>query len=160
MIGAYFGLRTEVIQFLGRWLSLSRDDQTSLVSRGDLGGGNGGLGSGNNQLGVTAVAGERVWSIENKFRVRLGPLDYAQFWKLTPAGSQLSCLAQMIRTYVGFDLEFDVQLVLRRDEVPACQLAGDGQVGPHLGWNTWIRSLSMKRDAADAVFQVEGLPTT
>jgi type VI secretion system protein ImpH len=158
MLTAYFGLVSQVNQFQGQWLPLNRDDQTSLASRGDLGGGNGGLGSGNNQLGVTAVAGERVWSIENKFRVRLGPLDYSQFWDLSPTGSQLTHLSQMIRTYVGFDLEFDVQVVLRRDEVPACQLAGDSQVSPHLGWNTWIQSMPRQRDAEDAVFQVEGLP--
>jgi type VI secretion system protein ImpH len=159
MLGAYFSLQIEVIQFLGQWLSLSRDDQTSLTSLGDLGGGIGnGLGGGNNQLGVTAVAGERVWSIENKFRVRIGPLDYAQFEKLTPHGDQLSCLAQMIRTYVGFDLEFDVQLVLRHVQVPACQLASDAPAGPHLGWNTWARSMPMQHNAEDAVFQVEGLP--
>ena len=152
MVSDYFGLPTDVLQFRGQWLWLSTADQTRLSAVGQTGGDN-------NQLGVTAIVGERVWGMENKFRVRLGPLSYADFWKLTPGGSQLIPLSQLVRSYVGSDLDFEVQPVLRREEVPSCQLAADGDIGPHLGWNTWIRSVAMQRDAEDAVFQVEGWPT-
>ena len=51
----------------------------------------------------------------------------------------LTQLGQIVRTYAGPELDFDAQLILRRDEVPPCQLAPTG-VGARLGWNTWACS--------------------
>jgi type VI secretion system protein ImpH len=150
MIGDYFGWPTKILQFIGQWLELRGVDRTRLSSDAALG---------NNCLGATAVAGERVWGIENKFRVRLGPLSYSEFRELIPGRRWLSSLAQFVRSYVGPDLEFDVQLVLRQDEVPACRLAGEDEAGSHLGWDCWLRGQApLDREADDSVFQVEGYP--
>jgi type VI secretion system protein ImpH len=152
MISDYFEVNTQVLQFQGQWLALSVGDQTCFATIGQP------LGR-NTQLGVTAVAGERVWGIESKFRVRLGPLNYEQFLQLTPGGKQLRLLGQFVRMYVGVELDFDIQPVLRKDEVPMCQLgASAAGGGARLGWNTWIRSLPMSNDADDAAFISEGLP--
>ena len=53
------------------------------------------------------------------------------------------------------ELDFEIQLVLRADEVPQCQLSEAAAVGPCLGWNTWVHGEAFPHDADDAVFQGE-----
>jgi predicted component of type VI protein secretion system len=87
---------------------------------------------------------------------RIGPLTYARFRSLMPNGGALIPLVQLTRTFVGLELDFDVQAVLLPEEVPWCRLgASDDQ--SYLGWNSWLRSGSFDRDVDDAVFEAENL---
>ncbi|MGE0761002.1 MAG: type VI secretion system baseplate subunit TssG [Pirellulaceae bacterium] len=146
IVGDYLDVPARVIQFVGQWLYLSREDQSRLPQAGRLGE------TWNNSLGSDVVVGDRVWGMENRFRVQLGPLGYAVFQQLSPRGALLRKIAQLIRTYVGAEFDFDVQPVLRAKEVPPCQLGGDA----YLGWNTWVFSQPFPQDAADAIFVHEG----
>jgi type VI secretion system protein ImpH len=147
MVADYFQLPARLEQFQGQWLHLQESDQTRL--------GGGGM------LGVNTVAGARVWDVQSKARVRLGPLGYHDYEKFLPdrravaERKALFVLSHLVRTYVGPELDFDVQLILRAEEVPACRLSADGGLGPRLGWNTWLHSGRMHRDAGDAVFEGE-----
>ena len=152
LVADFLGEPVELEQFRGQWLSLSPADQTRL-STSPLGRG------GNNRLGETAIAGERVWSVDTRFRMRLGPLSYAAFCSLLPGGQRLVVLSQLIRTYAGPELDFDIQPVLRHDEVPRCELKASAANPPQLGFNTWICSVPKTDDAEDAVFTSLGLPT-
>jgi type VI secretion system protein ImpH len=148
MLGDYFELPIGVRQFHGQWLYLSEENQSSLpCSRWPEG-----L---NSQLGHTAIVGRRVWDVEGKFRVRVGPLGYAGFRRLMPSGDVLQPLSQMIRSYAGPQFAFDVQVVLKAAEVPCCRLGGDGSDPSRLGWNTWILSGKSDHDVSDAVFSWE-----
>jgi type VI secretion system protein ImpH len=49
-------------------------------------------------------------------------------------------LRAIVRSFCGNDLEFEVQLFLRREEVPACQLRDPGENALCLGWHTWMKS--------------------
>jgi type VI secretion system protein ImpH len=141
----YFQLPVAIHQFQGQWLVLTPENQSR-------------LGEGNNQLGVNVVAGERVWDVQNKFRIRLGPLDAAAFTHFLPDRSPTSerkaffLLTHLVRLYVGPEFDFEVQLVLKAEDVPECCLTDGLGIGPCLGWNTWLRSQPMQRDAEDAVF--------
>jgi type VI secretion system protein ImpH len=141
----YFGLPIRVAQFQGQWLYLSPEDRSLLPSAARPLGQNG-------QLGVSCVAGGRVWDVQGKFRLRVGPLTYEQFRHLLPNTLGLRSLGQLTRAYVGAELDFDVQLVLLASEVPWCRLAPRGADHPRLGWNTWVRSRPFERDVEDAVF--------
>jgi type VI secretion system protein ImpH len=146
MIEEYFGVSARVLQFWGQWLQLEEPEQTRLMTPR--------LGQGwNNRLGVTTVAGRRVWGIESKFRIQLGPLSFPQFLEFSPLGDRLMRLVHFVRTYAGPDLDCEIQPVLRRPDVPGCRL-GDAQVA-RLGWTTWILSQSALDDADDAVFSPE-----
>lgn len=146
IVADYFAVPAAVRQFQGQWLILSPEDRSLLPTPRDLRGQN-------NQLGGNVVIGERVWDVQSKFRVRLGPLDYAQFRQFVPNGESLPTLGQLVRTYVGPQWDFDVQPVLRAAQVPWCRLGGDGQDPSRLGWNTWVHNRPLKRDAEDAVFK-------
>jgi type VI secretion system protein ImpH len=150
MLRDYFQLPLEVRQFQGQWLQLDEANRSRLGGEGA-----------NNQLGMNLIAGERVWDVQGKIRVRLGPLRYAQFIEFLPDRSPVPqrkaffLISHLVRLYVGPELDFDVQLVLKAEDVPACRLA-EGAAGlPRLGWDTWLCSQPLSRDADEAVFEGE-----
>ena len=151
LLSDYFGVPAKVEQFVGQWLALEPVNQTHL-----------GVADGNCELGVNAIAGERVHDVQGKIRVRLGPLSYPHFLGFMPDRSPAPdskaffLLAHLVRLYVGSELDFDVQLILRADAVPECQLTEEAP-GARLGWNTWLQSQQPDRDSRDAIFAAEEL---
>ena len=148
LLGDYFGLPVQVRQFQGQWLRLAADDQSSLPSPETPQGLN-------TKLGSNVVAGERVWNVESKLRVRVGPMGYADFCSFLPSGEALTAIVQMTRTYVGPQFDLDIQLVLKGAEAPWCRLGGDGASASRLGWNAWVRCNEFTKDLCDAVFTME-----
>jgi type VI secretion system protein ImpH len=144
VLNEYFQIPTKVKQFQGDWLYLAVEDRSAMPSVGRAGQ--------YTALGKEAVVGSRVWDVESKFRLRLGPLSYAEFRRLLPDGDMLRPICEMVRLYAGMHLEFDVQLVLKRREVPRCRLGGDAAGGSRLGWNTWVRHGEFPSDVDDAIF--------
>jgi type VI secretion system protein ImpH len=138
-------LPVSVRQFQGEWLALPPDDQSCLSPMLNGGG----------CLGVSAILGARVWSVQTKFRVRLGPFGYATARRFMPTGDRIAPLCQLVRAYVGGEFRFDVQLVIFGDEIPPCRLGGDPGEGSRLGWNTWVLSQPLQREVDDAVFEGE-----
>jgi type VI secretion system protein ImpH len=132
MIGDYFGVDAKVVQFPGEWLKLG-DNVTS-------------LGSANNELGRSTIAGTRVWCDQSRFRIRLGPVPLKKFQTLIPVGSAHKPLSEMVRLQVGLEFEFDLQLVLQRDEVPYCTLNAKDENGPRLGWTSWLKTREFAKD--------------
>ncbi|HAA72243.1 MAG TPA: type VI secretion system baseplate subunit TssG [Planctomycetaceae bacterium] len=146
-----FEVPARVCQFEGQWLYLPATEQSQLTAAEWNT-------NANNQLGVCAVAGTRVWSVENRIRIQLGPLDYETFCEFSPMGSQRWVqLAEFVRTYIGPAFDFDIQPVLRSSEIPRCQLGGKG-IPARLGWNTWLTNADCTNDASDAIFLVEDHP--
>lgn len=142
----YLGVPVQIHQFFGQWLRLDREYQTQLVL------------SGNTELGMTAIVGERVWDAQSKFRIRVGPLTYSQFCTFLPSGTAHKPLAHLSRLYAGFEFDIDAQLVLKSDEVPPCQLAAETLGGTQLGWDTWIRCAEFSCDQSDPVFILQDDP--
>jgi type VI secretion system protein ImpH len=136
-VADYFGVPAEVEQFRGQWLELDGES----MSR---------LGSANSSLGVSTVAGSRVWDVQSKFRLRFGPLTLAEFEGLLPSGSAFRMVADAARFFAGPELDFDMQLVLQAAEVPPCRLAAGGG-GPRLGWTSWLKTREFERDDSQVV---------
>lgn len=147
LLSDYFGVPVSVEQFRGHWLALAEEERTVLPSGPERSGYY-------NRLGVDSILGERVWDVQSRFRLRIGPLGRAAFDALLPRGEALQELCAITRTYVGPELDFDVQLVLAGAEVGACRLQGPGVEGAALGWNSWLAG-SRDSDADDACFQPE-----
>jgi type VI secretion system protein ImpH len=140
----YFGVPVDVVQFIGQWLSLASESRSRL-----------GPGEAQNALGVSAVAGARVWDQQAKFRLRLGPLTFAQFCHFLPTGSAFRQLVHLSRFFAGQEHDFDVQLLLQASDVPWCRLGRRGQGAVRLGWSTWLKTREFTRDATDASFAGE-----
>jgi type VI secretion system protein ImpH len=143
----YFAVPVRVTQFVGQWLNLEPSNQTR-------------LGEENCELGNNALVGARVLDHQGKFRVRIGPLGYKKFVDFLPDRSAVPeskaffLLVHLTRLYVRAGLDFDLQVVLRADGVPECQLVEE-LPGPRLGWNTWLTSQQPDRDAEDVFFMAE-----
>jgi type VI secretion system protein ImpH len=119
IVAAFFRTRVTLLPFVGGWLELERRDLWRLGARAGL--------------GRTTNVGRRVWSREARFRLRLGPMSLAEFRRLLPGGASLARLDAIVRSYAGDALDWDVNLVLRGDEVPPAALARDATLG-HVCW--------------------------
>ena len=151
MLAHYAGVETDIQQFQGQWIFLDPKNQSRLPAAGQHGA--------PLELGNNVIVGDRFWTVESKFRVRFGPLEYKQFCQLLPGSDRLTRIAQLIRTYVGPAMEFDVQVVLRADEIPAIQMdSSQPGAGPRLGQTTWLISTEPENDAEDAIFCHDGNP--
>ena len=103
------------------------------------------------QLGQGAVAGNEVWDQQARARIKLGPLSLSQYLDFLPNGSAFQALRGLTRFFSNDEIDFEVQLVLERDEVPACELGSEGDESPRLGWVSWVRSGPIRRDPEDTI---------
>ena len=125
LLSDHFQLPVEILQFQGQWLHIPRDQQTR-------------LGGSAHQLGQTTVVGERVWDAAGRFTLRIGPLTYGAYCRFVPGAPDVRALEHLVRMYIGTNLDFDVQPVLDRGQVPRCQLSR--QASHQLGYNTGLNS--------------------
>jgi type VI secretion system protein ImpH len=100
-------------------------------------------------LGRTTIIGSRIWDRQYKFRVVVGPLGFDDYRRMLPGGASLVRLVAMIRNYLGDELEWDLNLILRREETPQIQLGAQGR----LGWTTWLTSRTPDSDPGDLRLQ-------
>lgn len=137
----HFGVPVEIEEFVGAWYRLKAEDQSDLAATAM-----------NNCLGEGAIAGDAVWDPQARFRVRLGPLSLEEFLKFLPETRAVKELRDLVRFYVGPVLRFDLQLVLKAEDVPWATLGEEGAEGPRLGWCGWLKTGEFGKDAGDAVF--------
>ena len=134
ILAAFFQVPVRVESFVGTWLTLPEADRTRL-----------GHSPRTAALGQTALLGGRVWSRQDKFRVVLGPLDLADYRRMLPGGRSFHRLIPIVRNYIGDVLIWDVNLILRREQVPPIRLGRQGQ----LGWTSWLMPRNATGDATD-----------
>jgi type VI secretion system protein ImpH len=112
------------------------------------------------QLGIDTIVGARVWDLESKFVIHLGPLGLDAFRQFLPGMRRITAVGDLARLYVGQRFDIVVCPVLASVEVPMTRLGGkehapDGSpAGSRLGWTTWLQSRPSDRDRSDAAFSV------
>jgi len=126
-IRLHFGVPVKVHQFCGHWMALDASERSRLRRDGQAG------------LGRGAMLGSAVWDVQHKFRVEIGPLGWRRFASFLPGAEPLAQLQAMVRQYVGFEFNWDLRLLLRREEVPAWRLGGERGVG-QLGRTGWLHA--------------------
>jgi type VI secretion system protein ImpH len=85
-------------------------------------------------LGSTATIGEKIRDVSGKFRVVLGPLTLSQYTSFLPGADGAAILSSLVEVYAPDSLAYDVELLLRRDEIPPARL-GDRTV--KVGLTAW-----------------------
>jgi type VI secretion system protein ImpH len=142
-----FGVPVEVQQFCGHWMPLGDAERSRLTRHGQAG------------LARGAVLGRSVWDVQHKFRIVIGPLPWERFNALLPGDAPLDQLRAMVRQYVGFEFNWDLRLILKREDVPSWRLGAKRGVG-RLGRTAWVNGHSAyrrERDADDLVMNVESI---
>jgi type VI secretion system protein ImpH len=127
----YFRLPLAIEQFAGHWMTLPDSTLSRL-----------GTAERDNRIGRSMVLGRRVWDCQNRFRIVLGPLSYQDYRRFLPGGDSLKRLLDWVRMYCGLALDWEVQLILKKAEVPPLRLGGPTR----LGWSTWLASAAPRRD--------------
>ena len=131
ILRAYFGLPVRLEQFVGHWMPLPPEVR-SHIGRAEDG----------NRLGGSLVLGKSVWDCQHKFRIVIGPVGYADYARFMPGGESLRRLRDWVRTYVGLHLDWDLRLVLIKEQMPPLRLGG----ATRMGWSSWLASAAPVRD--------------
>jgi type VI secretion system protein ImpH len=145
ILADYFDVPVQIEQFAGGWYRLDRETQCRLSE-------------GNNQseeLGFGAVVGDEVWDQQSKVRVVLGPLNLERYADFLPDGQSWEPLRAWVKFFSNDEWDFEVKLILEREQVPACTLGAEGASGPQLGWVSWVKSVPFSRDPDDTVLALE-----
>jgi type VI secretion system protein ImpH len=138
----YFAVPISLQQFIGFWYEVPEEQQTMLGSESAV-------------LGATAMAGARVWQRDLRMRLSIGPLCQSDFDAFLPHGRAAKALEKMLTMFTGVCLEYEVQLVLRAQDVRNASL-GSQPIGGRLGWDTFM-SLAEKNDRSDVCYQIHAL---
>ncbi len=140
----YFEVPVEIEQFAGGWFKLDRETQCCFGEQP----------SSSEQVGLGAVVGDEIWDQQSCVRVVLGPLTLTQYLDFLPNGTAYRPMLGLLGFFAETEFDFEVQLLLKRDEVPPCELGADEGAMPQLGWVTWMKSAPFGRDPGDTVLQV------
>jgi type VI secretion system protein ImpH len=140
----YFGVPVEVEQFRGGWYRLSESSQCKIDDEAGLSGG----------LGHGTVVGDEIWDPQAKVRIRIGPLTRSEYNDFLPGGSAHKTLKEMTRFFSDDQFDFEVQLVLAREDVPGVVLGSEERAQPPLGWCTWLRTEPLMRDADETILLI------
>jgi type VI secretion system protein ImpH len=140
----YFDVPVEIEQFAGSWYPLDSQTQCSFEDEP----------SPSTQLGQGAIVGDEVWDHQSVARIRLGPLTLERYRDFLPGGAANEALRALTQFFSGNEIDFEVQLILAREDVPRCELGKAGATAPVLGLLSWVRSVPFERDAADTIFRL------
>ncbi|EJK98856.1 MULTISPECIES: type VI secretion system baseplate subunit TssG [Pseudomonas] len=94
------------------------------------------LGNFNSHLSEDLVLGERVRDRSGKFRIHIRELDWQRFHEFLPIGMGYQPLCSLVRFILRDPLEYDIRLVLRRQEIRELRLGGQNTC--RLGWTSWL----------------------
>jgi type VI secretion system protein ImpH len=132
----YFQISVDIQQFVGQWIHLPSENYCRLGESLE-----------NAKIGYTLVVGSRFWECQQKFRIKMGPMSFAEYQRMLPGGSSIRHLNAWVKNYVGDELNWELQLILRASDIPSICLGKIGQ----LGWSTWLGSNTFEEDADDLV---------
>ena len=92
------------------------------------------LGRTNSRLGVDAMMGSSIYSVQDKFRVRIFAETLDEYRRFLPKGDRCEPLADAVFLYVGDQLDWDVELALPAGAVEPLRLGRFGE----LGYTSWM----------------------
>jgi len=145
ILSDYFDVPVVIEQFAGAWYPLDPQTQCRLSEGGEQSG----------ELALGAVVGDEMWNQQSRVRIVLGPLSLARYADFLPDGQSYEPLRAWVRFFSNDEWDFEVKLILDREQVPACTLGADGISGPQLGWVSWVKSAPFQRDPGDTVLALE-----
>ena len=116
-----FRVRAEVEEFVGTRLAIEPAEWSHLGGRYST-------------LGEDVLLGKTVFSMQDKFRIRIYVKDLAQYIRFLPSGDLCEPLADLVFFYNGEQLDWDAELAIPSGAVEPVKLGRFGQ----LGWTSWM----------------------
>jgi type VI secretion system protein ImpH len=121
LVGGLFGVTVEIEEFVGSYLALDEADRSRVGQR-------------NSGLGTSLLMGASVFSVQDKFRVRIYTKDMEEYLSFMPTGGSCEPLTDLVFFYIGDELDWEVELAIPAGKVRPVELSKFGQ----LGWSTWM----------------------
>jgi len=136
----FFGVPVRVDEFVMHWIAIDPAEHARL-----------GLPGAPSVMGQGAILGEMVPDRQHKFRLVIGPLSLQQYLNFTPNGRDLPVLNEWVRSFVGHEFVWDVELQVIPDSAPPAVLGSPER----LGWSTWLGEPDPSRAITGMVFEPE-----
>jgi type VI secretion system protein ImpH len=140
IIADYFEVEVEIEQFTGAWFPLAPKD-CSIFDRAS---------TESEQLGGGAIVGDEIWHQQSGVRLHLGPMALDRYLDFLPSGTAYEPLRSLAKFAGRGELDFEVRLILKKEEVPSCELGGV----PRLGWTSWAKTQPKPVDAGDTILTI------
>jgi len=83
----------------------------------------------------------------------MGPLPLEQYRDFLPGGLANRRVKALAAFYAGGEFDVELQLVLKREDVPRCELVAE-EPGPRLGWTSWVKSADFSRDPGETILEL------
>ena len=126
-LARFFGVAVQLQEYMLQWMPIEPQDLCVL-----------GQPRISSVLGEGAMLGEVVPDRQTRFRLVIGPLSMDGYLRLTPNGSatgkDLPALIELVRSFVGFEYVWEVELLINAAATPAAQLGE----GTQLGLSSWM----------------------
>lgn len=140
LLGGYFGLPVVLEQAVGHWSRMEPHEQCAL--------------GGQACLGENTMLGERSWRPDLRARLRIGPLSREVFERFLPSGDMAAALRRILAWFAVPGVDFEVQLILRADEVGPSRLGAAPAPGARLGRDSFLVTAAAAADRADMRYLV------
>lgn len=141
ILSNFFKVPVRIEEFVSHWLKLPCDEQTRL---GKIKG---------TQLGFDAVLGKRVLDRQHHFRIHVGPITQSEYDQFLPCTHRYQQLRDWVRNYIGVELTWDLNLILKNPGKKSGMTLGGQQ---RLGWNSWVGSFTQNQtEVKAAIFNPE-----
>ena len=141
VLADYFEVPVEIQQFTGAWYTLDESTQCAMNEKDSM----------STQIGAGAVVGDAVWDRGGRVRIRIGPIGLQRYDDFLPGGSANAALRAITTFFSNGCVDFEAQLVLDREEVPAVELDFNAMHPARLGWVSWAKTTSMAVDPDDTI---------
>jgi type VI secretion system protein ImpH len=121
LIAGLFGVKVEIEQFVGTWLTFDKSE----CSR---------LGAKQSNLGLDLILGASMFSVSDKFRIRVFVKDFEHYLRFLPGADLAATLGDAVFFYIGEELDWDLELAIPTGEITPVSLGK----GAKLGWTSWM----------------------
>lgn len=132
LLNRYFKVPVTIQTNVGYWVEVA-EEKTQIGIMG------------NYTLGDGLLLGDKLYDVQSKFRIIIGPLTLPAYRSFFKDGINTVRLREWVRLFAADEYEWDIQPVLMQKEVPLMDLGGQTQ----LGLTTWLGNVS--RDAEDLI---------
>jgi type VI secretion system protein ImpH len=140
LIAGLFGVSVEIDEFVGSWLSFDKQECTQ-------------LGVNQSRLGSDSILGSSVFSVNDKFRIRIFVRDIAQYERFLPGSDLSHQVGDAVFLFLGEEFDWDMELAIPAGEITPVRLGQSAK----LGWTSWMAPNWSKTDQTmrtDARFHV------
>lgn len=132
ILRTYFAVPITIEEHYGHWLTINHLELSVLSHTHCY-----------NKLGKNTFLGCRVWYNQNRFKISIGTINYDELLEFLPNRNKINLLKDIIKLYCGIEYFFEIQFKVEPVTIPAITLTHTVSHACYLGWNTWIKKVSV-----------------